>query len=364
MIRLKLKDLEKFKILNRGMNQIGLPPDNFEFRGKKQMKEVEFEIINFTDKECDVIETKDISTLKSLSNSDTLTWINIYGVHDTNVMAKLEDLFKLNRHILVDCMDTTSRPKLEEYENCMFLSIKMIQRITESNESIMEHLSFIILDSVVIVFQEKKGDVFDPIRSRINKNYNRFFERGRAYLTYTLLDVIIDNYMYVLSSFEEEIDKAEETIHNRSDDHIIEEIYLLKRKLRALRRDMLPARDLLMAASKLENQFIDEDVGIYYSNLHSNIRQVSEATESYRDILTELHNIYHTSLSSRLNDIIKFLTIFSVVFIPLTFIAGIYGTNFDVLPELHFKYSYWIMWGVMIIIASGMLFYFKKKKWF
>ena len=228
----------------------------------------------------------------------------------------------------------------------------------------VDNLSLILTKSVLISFQERKLDVFEPVRERIRKQKKRIRNSGTDYLTFALLDIVIDNYIYITSRLGEKIETLEENLLLNPSQEVIDEINNYKRELNFLRKNIKPAKEMILSLSKMESEYIDESTDIHLKALLDHINLASESSDIYREILSDQLNIYHTTISSRLNDIIKFLTIFSVIFIPLTFIAGIYGTNFAVVPELHYKYSYFIMLGGMLIIAIGMLLYFKRKKWF
>ena len=217
--------------------------------------------------------------------------------------------------------------------------------------------------SVLVSFQERKGDVFEPVRERIRKQKKRIRNGGTDYLAFALLDVVIDNYLYVISVLGEKIETLEENLLVNPNHVVINEINDYKQELNFLRKNIKPAKELIFFLAKMESEFISESTYVHFKELQDNISQASDSSDSYREILSDQLNIYHTTISSKLNDIMKFLTVFSVIFIPLTFIAGIYGTNFDFLPELHYKFSYFVMWGVMILTAGSMLVYFRKKKW-
>jgi magnesium transporter len=225
-------------------------------------------------------------------------------------------------------------------------------------------LSLILTKSVLISFQERKGDVFEPVRERIRKQKKRIRNAGTDYLAFALLDIVIDNYIYIISFLGEKIETLEENLLMDPKKSVIEEINMYKRELNFLRKSIKPAREMILSLSKMESELIDESTDVHFKELQDNINQANDSSDSYREILSDQLNIYHTTISSKLNDIMKFLTIFSVIFIPLTFIAGIYGTNFDVVPELHYEYSYFIMWGVIVTVAIGMLIYFRRRKWF
>ena len=315
-----------------------------------------------TDLEENVIES--IKEALKYRDKNTVTWLNIDGLHNIDLMTEISQKFNLDPIILADVMNTQARPKVQEYDNCIFLSIKMLQQDSESDLITVENLSLILTKSVLISFQEKKGDVFEPVRERIRKQKKRIRNSGTDYLLFALLDIVIDNYIYMISVLGDKIETLEENLLLDPKQEVIEEINTYKRELNFLRKNIKPAKEMILTLSKMESEFIDEGTDVHFKELQDNINQASDSSDSYREILSDQLNIYHTTISSKLNDIMKFLTIFSVIFIPLTFIAGIYGTNFDVVPELHYEYSYFIMWGIMLLVAIGMLIYFRKRKWF
>jgi magnesium transporter len=242
--------------------------------------------------------------------------------------------------------------------------MKMIQVDPETGRNDVENLSLILTESVLISFQERKGDVFEPVRKRIRNQKKRIRSSGTDYLVFALLDIVIDNYIFILSELGAKIESLEDSLLTETGPQIMDDINSFKQELNFLRRNIKPAKEMISALSKLDSDMIEYSLDVHLNELQDNISQASESSDSYRDILNDQLTIYHTTISSKLNDIMKFLTIFSVIFIPLTFIAGIYGTNFEFVPELKFKYSYFIMWGVMIVVTAGMLYYFKRRKWF
>lgn len=239
----------------------------------------------------------------------------------------------------------------------------MLQQDEETNKISVENLSLIITETVLLSFQEKKGDVFEPVRERIRNQRKRIRNSGTDYLAFALLDIVVDNYIYIIGVLGEKIETLEETLLQEPRKSVIDEIYTYKRELNFLRKRITPAKEMILSLSKMESELIDESTHVHFKELLDNIHQATDSSDTYREILSDQLNIYHTTISSKLNDVMKFLTIFSVIFIPLTFIAGIYGTNFEVVPELKYEYSYFIMWGVMIIVAIGMLMYFRKRNW-
>ena len=351
------------RFIKKHKKEIGISPDELLFRGDQKIENVLMRIIDFDSTNLEERNISSVNEIVKFRDQNSVSWFNVDGLHNTEIMEEIAEVFSFDKIILADVMNTHSNPKVQEYDNCLFISIKMMQHDDETDIISVENLSLILTKSVLISFQEKKGDVFEPVRERIRKQKKRIRNSGTDYLTFALLDVVVDNYIYVIGNLGEKIESLEENLEGEPNQTVIDQINTLKRELNFIRKNIKPARELLLAISKMDTEFISDSVDIHYKELLDNINHAYELSESYREILTDQLNIYHTTMTSKLNDIMKFLTIFSVIFIPLTFIAGVYGTNFDILPELHYKNSYFIMWGVMLTIAVGMLFYFRKRKW-
>ena len=293
----------------------------------------------------------------------TVTWFNIYGLHDIEILKEIGEEFDFDKLILADVLETQARPKIEDFNNFVFISLKMIQFSEEEKDMTAENLSILFNDNILISFQEQKGDVFEAVRNRI-RNQKRTLRSSRPdYLAFALIDTVIDHYLYVLGLLGEKIESIDDMLIDKPNNRVIDEIKSYKKKINYIQKGIKPAKEMILSLSKLESDFIHKKNKIHFKELVNNISQASDTADSYRELLSDQLNVYHMMISSRLNDIMKFLTIFSVIFIPLTFIAGIYGTNFDVLPELHFEHGYYIMLGCMAVIAIAMLFYFKRKKW-
>jgi magnesium transporter len=357
-----LKKITRF--VKKDKKEIGLSPDELIFRGNKKLDKILLRVIDYDSENLEESAVDKVKEVLDYEKKPTVTWFNVDGLHDLKIMQEISKSFNLDTLILAEVMDIYSRPSVQEHSNCILISLKMLQYNEENGQISNENLSLIITDSVLITFQERKGDVFEPVRERIRSQKKRIRSGGTDYLAYTLLDIVVDNYIYIIGVLGEKIETLEETLLQEPRKSVIDEIYGYKRELNFIRKNVIPAREMILNLSKMESEFIAETTYLHFKDLLDNVNQAAESSETYREILSDQLNIYHTTISSKLNDVMKFLTIFSVIFIPLTFIAGIYGTNFDVLPELHFEYSYYIMWTVMIVVAIGMLLYFKKRKWF
>lgn len=352
------------RFIKKHKREIGLAPDELLFRGDRKIEEVLIRVIDFDAEKLEENALKKVAEAIKYQDDKTVTWLNIDGLHNPIVMQEIAQGFNLDELVLANVMNTTARPTVHEYDNCLLISIKMLQLDEDTGVISVENLSMVFTKSVLISFQEKKGDVFEPIRERIRKKKKRIRNGWTDYLAFALLDIVIDNYIYILSVLGEKIEVLEENLGTQPNKNIINKINAYKRELNFLRRNIRPAKEMLLTLSKMESEYVLESTYVHYKELLDNINQATDSSDSYREILTDQLNLYHTTISSKLNDIMKFLTIFSVIFIPLTFIAGIYGTNFDVLPELHYQYSYYIMLGIMLVLAIGMLIYFRKRKWF
>jgi len=351
------------RLLKAKKEHIGLSPHEIHFRGEKKIDDVLLRVMDYDSENLDEFQAKDINEVIKFNQTATTTWLNIDGLHDEKMMSEIANQFELDSFILADIMNTHARPKIQEYDNCIYISLKMIQYDESQNYISTENIVILIKENILLSFQEKKGDVFDPLRERVRKSKKRLRNSGTDYLAFAIMDIIFDNYNYIISQIGEKIESLEEDLLNNAKESILEEINNFKKEIIYLHKSIKPCREIVMELLKMDSELLEDNVYVHFEDLKNNLNQAIESLESYREILSDQLMIYHTTISSKLNDIIKFLTVFSVIFIPLTFIAGVYGTNFVNLPELQYKYSYFIMLGVMLALAISMIFYFKKKKW-
>lgn len=351
------------RFVNKKKEHIGLSPDDISFRGEKKMDEVVLRLVDFDTENLEETKIASVKDILAYRKKSTVTWFNIDGLHDSKVIEAIAEGFDFDNLVLAEVMDIHARASVQEFQDCIVISIKMLQQDPQTEYISVENLSLILTDTVLLSFQEKRGDVFEPVRERIRSQKKRIRNGGIDYLAFALLDIVVDNYIYIIGVLGEKIEMLEENLLSEPKKSIIDNIYTYKRELNFLRKNITPAKDMIMTLSKMDSELIAESTHIHFQELLDNIHQATDSSETYREILSDQLNIYHTTISSKLNDVMKFLTIFSVIFIPLTFIAGIYGTNFEVVPELKYEYSYFIMWGVMIMVAIGMLIYFRYRKW-
>jgi magnesium transporter len=348
---------------NREANK-GLVPGSLVFIGEKKVENIRVRIIDFNKDSLIEEELKDIMQGSKFKDTNTVTWINIDGLHDLDVIKNVGKVFDLHPLLLEDILNTSQRPKMEEFDNCLFIVLKMLRYDNEKQIIHAEQLSIIIGHAFLITFQEKVGDVFEPVRDRIRKQKGRIRAAGIDYLAYALLDTVVDNYLYLISGFGEMIEDIEVGILEDTSGKSLEKINTYKREMSYIRKSVRPTKDFISKLARLDSEFIRDETKPFLNDLLDLTTQATEAIDMYREMLSDQLNIYNSNLSNKMNDVMKVLTIFAAIFIPLTFIAGIYGTNFEYVPELHFKYSYFIFWGVMITVAISMLLFFRRKGWF
>ena len=342
---------------------IGRAPGEVVFIGEQKVQESTIEIIDYDNDTLSEKMITDVNEVIPYIKTGTVTWININGLHDTDLIRNTGSKFGLHALVMDDIVNTGQRPKMKDHDDYIFFSLKMMNFDEDDGEVKSEQLSIIMGRNFLLTFQERPGDVFQPVRERIRKHRGRIRKAGIDYLAYTLLDTICDNYMYLIERLGERIEDIEDQILDNPTEDILTLINNYKREMNYLRKSINPFREFTLQFSRLDSDLIREETSHFLKNLLELASQAVEVIDTYRDMLSDHLNIYNTVIGNRLNEIMKLLTIFSAIFIPLTFIAGIYGTNFDNVPELHFRYSYFIMWGVFLLVAVSMLRLFKRKRW-
>ena len=341
----------------------GLAPGSLVFIGNKKMENIRIRIIDFDKTKLEEHELQDILQGAKYKGTNTVTWINIDGLHDVGMVERIGEHFDLHPLAQEDIVHVGQRAKMEDYETYQYIVLKMLQYNDEKQIILSEQLSIIVGSTFLITFQERVGDVFEPVRDRIRKQKGRIRAAGIDYLGYALIDTVVDNYIYLISRLGEKIEDIEVGILEDTSTKTLGQINNYKRELSYIRKSIRPTRDFISRLHRLESEFIREETKPFLNDLQDLITQASDAIDMYTEMLSDQLNIYNSNVSNKMNDVMKVLTIFAAIFIPLTFIAGIYGTNFDYLPELHFKYSYFIFWGILITITTGMLIFFKRKGW-
>lgn len=297
---------------------------------------------------------------------DFITWLNVDGIHEISLIEKLGNLYSLHPLLLEDVVNTEHKPKLEIYDTGqLFLTLKMLHVDSENPLCISaEHVSFVLGGNYVLSFQEElTTDIFTPVENRLEASVGKTRRNGPDYLLFALVDVVVDNYFIVLEKLGDHLDATEDLVIRGEENLSLKDLYALKRELSLARRHVWPLRDMVNQLIREDNGHISKDVIPYYRDLYDHIMQVLDTIDSYRELVASLVDVHLSTISNRMNSVMKTLTIFSAVFMPLTFIVGVYGMNFDFMPELKMRYGYYYVWGVMVAVTVGMIFYFKSKKW-
>lgn len=343
----------------------GLSPGTVVYTGQKETQKLFIEAFNYSpnhssEKELPSIE--DAYAYKSERDTE-VTWININGLNHTNAIEKIGAHYNIHPLILEDIANTSQRPKMDEFNDYISINMKMLY-YDKDKGLISEQISLILGHNYVLTFQEAEGDVFDELRERIRHGKGRIRTMGSDYLFYALIDSIVDHYYVIIETLGDKIEELEDNLFNGTvKDNIPTQIQDLKREILRVRRSIFPLRDIINRIEKNEHPLIDTKTLPFFQDVYDHTTQVNENTEVYREMVWGLMDMYMTTLSNKMNEVVKVLTIMSTVFIPLTFIAGIYGMNFDHMPELHHQYSYPILLIIMIIMVAFMIYYFKRKRW-
>lgn len=290
-----------------------------------------------------------------------VNWINLDGLHQSGIIERIQQHFNLHS-LLVDDILNDQRPKTEEYDDHLFVTLKMLYKINGPDID-YEQISFVLGKDFLISFQEKAGDLFDAFRERIRLDQGRVRKKGADYLLYRLIDIIVDSYYNVLDNIGEQIEQIEDEIQESATQETFGKIQTLKKELVFLHKALYPLREAMAKLAKDESSFIREENTRYFSDTNDHVIHLIDLLDTYRDLTGGLIDYYTNRQNTKLNEVIRMLTIISTIFIPLTFIVGVYGMNFDNLPELNWKYGYYAVWAVMLAIAGGMLFYFKRRRW-
>jgi magnesium transporter len=340
---------------------IGAPPGTMIYNGEQTDSRVKITLIEFNETDFFEQDFYDLSECLDHVKDDMTKWINVEGVHNIALVEKIGKLYDLHPLTLEDIVHIDQRPKFEEYDHYILTIMKMILY----EEAVhAEQLSIVLLKNTVISFQEPDGgDAFNIIRERLGQCKGRVRKLGADYLFYALMDAVVDYYFNALEKIGDKIEKIEEEIINHPKRESLIELYGLKREVIYLRKQVWPLRDMLNNLLRSESEFITANTQLFFRDLQDHTTRVIDTVETYRDLLSGIMDIYLSTNANKMNEVMKVLTIMSSIFIPVTFIAGVYGMNFEFMPELKSRYGYATIWLVMVGVIGGMIFYFKKKKW-
>ncbi|MCX7781600.1 MAG: magnesium/cobalt transporter CorA [Negativicutes bacterium] len=352
------------KHLKNSAKRVGLPPGTLLHVGELRAAQVSVRQLEYGELDCRE-QWLDLSELKSCYNpmaKDRVNWLHIAGLHGVSAVEEIGACFNLHPLVLEDILNTGQRPKLDDYGDYIFLVVKVIYR-PAAGEATTEQISIVLGENFVLSFQETDYDLFAPVRERIKSGKGRIRRLGADYLAYSLLDTIVDNYFVILEEMGERLELWEDRLIIDPDRDILAEVYSLKTEMLFLRKAIWPLREVVNALERGESRLFRDTTLLYLRDVYDHIIQVIDTVETYRDMVAGMLDIYLSSVSHKLNEVMKVLTIISTIFIPLTFLAGVYGMNFKNMPELEWRWGYALFWAVIIIAGLAMVRYFRIKKW-
>ncbi len=342
---------------------VGKAPGTLLYVGNKEVSDVTITIYEYNQAN---VQTRQITHLEHCfphPDKFAVKWVDLDGIQNVEVVKQLGIAYNLHSLVLEDVLNTELRPKIEFFDEYVFVACKMLSYNTRKQEVDIEHVSFVMNTNYVLSLQEKPGDVFDPIRERIRTTGSRIRRGGADFLLYSLLDIIIDNYFLVLENIGEQLEELEEEIIRSPTRRSLANLYRIKRELIFVRKAVWPIREVVNILYQDEGRLIHKETHKYFRDAYDHSIQVIDTVESYRDVATGLLDIYLSGMSNKTNDTMKVLTIISTIFMPLTFIAGVYGMNFDNMPELHLRYGYFWTLGTMLVSCLLMIAWFRRKGW-
>jgi magnesium transporter len=353
-----------FRRIKKRSKKVGLPPGTLVHIGEKKTDKAKITVIDYDETSFQEREVTSVEECLPFKEKPAITWMNIDGVHDVEIIEKIGKCFELHPLVLEDIVNTEQRPKMEDYEGYLFVVLKMIYYDEDEQKITVEQVSLILGPNYVISFQERRGDVFNILRGRIKAGKGRIRKGGAGYLAYALMDAVVDHYFVILEKIGEEIENIEEELLRNPKPETLQSLHNFKREMIYLRKSVWPLRELVSGLERLESPLLKKANKAFFRDVYDHTIQVIDTVETFRDMISGMFDLYLSSISNKMNEVMKVLTIIATIFIPLTFLAGIYGMNFEYMPELKWHWFYpRVFWLVMLAIAGMMLFYFRRKKW-
>jgi magnesium transporter len=349
------------KLLHKRSKKTGLPPGTLVHIGEQKTGAVDISLFRYAGSHCEERSVLAVDDLHPPTDESVL-WMNVGGVHNVDVLGAVGKQFALHPLLLEDIANTDQRPKLEDYETHLFLVVKMLT-VNQRGGVLVEQVSFVLGRHVVLSFQENGTDVFRAVRDRLRGGKGRLRDSGADYLLYALVDAIVDQYFGVLEVLGEQIETLQERVISNPQPDTLRDIHALKRQLLFVRRAVWPLREAVHGLSRAESPFVRDSTAIFFRDVYDHVIQIVDTVETLREMVSASLDIYLSSVSNRLNAIMRVLTVITTIFMPLSFIASIYGMNFEHMPELRWQWGYPFILGVMGLVAIGMLAGFRRRKW-
>jgi magnesium transporter len=351
------------RFIKKGLSKAGSAPGTLEHIGEKKIDQPLMRLVTYDGSGINEQELQTLDQFPARTEVAGVAWLNIDGIHDLALIEQIGQRFGIHPLAQEDIVNTGQRPKVEVFDDALFLVLKML-RYDEIEEIILaEQVSLVLGPHWLISFQETSGDVFDPVRERLRRGKGRIRTAGCDYLAYALIDAVVDHYFHILERIGTRIEDLEEAITDSPQQKNLHAIHYLKREVIYLRKQVWPLREMVGRLIKEDSPLVHETTRLFLGDVYDHVIQSMDTIESYRDLLTSLLDLYLSMVSNRMNEVMKVLTIIATIFIPITFVAGIYGMNFKYMPELDWRWGYAMAWAVMAVIAAGLLIYFKRRKW-
>ena len=341
----------------------GLPPGSLVFVGAEKSFKPVIKVIDYDQEKFEEREVQQLDQCMAYRKSETITWVNIDGIHEVELVREIGQLCDLHPLLLEDILNTAHRPKLDEFDEHLFVLMKMVRFDEQRDKINTEQVSLVLGNKFVLTFQESRVDLFEPVRERLRHGRGRIRRMAADYLAYCLIDAMVDEYFVVLEKIDEKIEQLEEEMIDDPGEDTMGKIYTLKKDLIYLLKAIWPLREVVAGLEKGETDLVSDKVAIFLRDLHDHIIQVMETIETFREVLTGMLETYLISVSNKMNSVMKVLTIIATIFIPLTFVVGIYGMNFEYMPELTWRWGYPAVLVLMASMILTMLIYFKRKFW-
>jgi magnesium transporter len=352
------------RFIKRTSKKAGLPPGSLVHVGEQKQAHTRITFMDYEGDRFQEQQPEDVETVFPLRDEPTTSWINVDGLHDMALIEKLGQHFLIHPLTLEDMVNTGQRPKIEEFEDYIYVVFKMLRYDPATTLVEAEQVSLVVGPNFLISFQEAEGDVFEAVRERLRKGRGRIRRGGSDYLAYALMDSVVDHYFTVLEHLGEAVEALDEKLYGAVDgSELLNEIFRLKREMIYLRKQLYPLRETLSRFQKTDNDLVQEKTRVFFADVYDHLIQAIEVVESLRDILSGLQDLTISLAGQRMNEIMKVLTIIATIFIPITFVAGIYGMNFEFMPELGWRWGYFAVWGLFAVIAVGLLIFFKRRQW-
>ena len=351
------------RFIKKQLRKAGASPGTLIHIGEQKVDETQMTLIDYDEEHLQERVLDGIEEAFPLKDLPTVTWINIDGLHQLDIIEKVGRHFNIHPLVLEDIVNTGQRPKTEEFEDLIFVVLKMLHYDENLEKITSEQFSLVLGPNFLISFQEIQGDVFRTVRERIRKPKTRIRKAGCDYLAYALIDAIVDHYFLILEKLGENIEALEEDLLENPSPETLQTLHEMKREMIYLRKQIWPIRELINSLVKGESSLINESTSLFFRDIYDHTIQIIDTIESYRDILSGMLDIYLSTLSNKMNEVMKVLTIIATIFIPITFVAGIYGMNFKFMPELEWRWGYVMVWAIIVVVVGIMISYFKKKKW-